>query len=65
MRENRRSGTSLVMCSRDEGQSWSKAIDAPWGLTGDRHHGLRLPDGRLVIVFRNASPNPRGKGFIA
>ena len=66
MRENRRSGTSLVMFSRDEGQTWSKAVDAPWGLTGDRHHGISLPDGRLVIVFRNASPNSRDKaGFIA
>jgi hypothetical protein len=66
MRENRRSGTSLVMFSRDEGKTWSRAVDAPWGLTGDRHHGVRLPDGRLVIVFRNASPNSRDKaGFIA
>jgi hypothetical protein len=56
MRENRRSGTSLVMFSHDEGQTWSKAVDAPWGLTGDRHHGLYLPDGRLVIVMRNAAP---------
>jgi putative CocE/NonD family hydrolase len=58
MRENRRSGTSLVMFSRDEGKTWSKAVDAPWGLTGDRHHGIRLPDGRMVIVFRNAAPRP-------
>jgi hypothetical protein len=66
MRENRRSGTSLVMFSRDEGETWSEAVDAPWGLTGDRHHGVRLPDGRLVIVFRNASPNSKDKGgFIA
>jgi hypothetical protein len=66
MRENRRSGTSLVMFSRDEGRSWSRAADAPWGLTGDRHHCLPLPDGRLVIVFRNASPHARDKaGFIA
>ena len=66
MRENRRSGTSLVMFSRDEGETWSEAVDAPWGLTGDRHHGVRLPDGRLVIVFRNASPNAKDKaGFIA
>ncbi len=65
MRENRRSGTSLVMFSRDEGQTWSQAVDAPWGLTGDRHHGISLPDGRLVIVFRNASPNAIDKGFIA
>jgi hypothetical protein len=57
MRENKRSGTSLMMFSRDEGQTWSKAVDTPWGLTGDRHHGIRLPDGRLVIVFRNAAPD--------
>jgi hypothetical protein len=65
MRENRRSGTSLVMFSRDEGDTWTAAVDAPWGLTGDRHHGIRLPDGRLVIVFRNASPLAKDKGFIA
>lgn len=66
MRENRRSGTSLVMFSRDEGQTWSKAVDTPWGLTGDRHHGIRLSDGRLVIVFRNASPQSIDKGgFVA
>jgi len=65
MRENRRSGTSLVMFSRDEGQTWSQAVDAPWGLTGDRHHGIRLPDGRLVVVFRHAAPNARDKGLIA
>jgi hypothetical protein len=66
MRENRRTGTSLVMFSRDEGQTWSEASDAPWGLTGDRHHGATLPDGRLVVVFRNASPQPKDKGgFIA
>ena len=43
-----------------------KPVDTPWGLTGDRHHGLYLPDGRLVIVFRNASPQSKDKGgFIA
>jgi hypothetical protein len=65
MRENRRTGTSLVMFSRDEGRTWSPAVDAPWGLTGDRHHGIRLPDGRLVIVFRHAAPNAKDKGLIA
>lgn len=29
------------------------------------HHGTYLPDGRLVVVFRNASPNAKDKGFIA
>ena len=56
MRENKRTGTSLMMFSRDEGKTWSKPVDTPWGLTGDRHHGIRLPDGRLVIVFRNSAP---------
>ena len=56
MRENARSGTSLVMFSQDEGKTWSKAVDAPWGLTLDRHHGVYLPDGRLVIVGRNSAP---------
>ncbi len=66
MRENRRTGTSLVMFSRDEGQTWSQAVDTPWGLTGDRHHGIYLPDGRLVIVFRNVSPQSKDQaGFIA
>lgn len=66
MRENRRSGTSLVMFSKDEGQTWSAPLDTPWGLTGDRHHGIQLPDGRLVIVSRNTSPIAKDKGgFIA
>jgi hypothetical protein len=64
MRENRHTGTSLMMFSRDEGRTWSQAVDTPWGLTGDRHHGIRLPDGRLVIVFRNTAPNA-GPHFIA
>jgi hypothetical protein len=62
MRENRRSGTSVVMFSRDEGKTWSKATDAPWGFTRDRHHGISLPEGRLVIVFCNASPRSQDKG---
>lgn len=65
LRENRRTGTSLVMFSRDEGKTWTTAVDAPWGLTGDRHHGVFLPDGRMVVVFRNATPNAKDKGFIA
>lgn len=71
IRENRRSGTSLMMFSRDEGKTWSAPIDTPWGLTGDRHHGVYLPDGRMVVVFRNASPRPASSnaspepGFVA
>jgi hypothetical protein len=59
MRENQRTGTGLMMFSRDEGKTWSKPVDTPWGLTGDRRHGVRLPDGRLVIVFRDVAPGRR------
>jgi hypothetical protein len=56
MRENARTGMNLMMFSRDEGKTWSKPVDTPWGLTGDRHHGIVLPNGRLVIVFCNSAP---------
>jgi hypothetical protein len=55
MRENRRSGTSLMMFSRDEGKTWSRPVDTPWGLTGDRHQHVQLPDGRLLFVFRDSA----------
>ena len=53
MRENNHTGCSLMMFSRDEGKTWTKAVDTPWGLTGDRHQGVRLADRRLCIVFRD------------
>lgn len=57
MRENARLGASLMMFSRDEGATWTDPDDTPWGLTGDRHQGVQLPDGRLVIVFRDQAPD--------
>ena len=53
MRENTHQGRSLMMFSRDEGQTWSTPQDTPWGLTGDRHMGVYAPDRRLVIAFRD------------
>lgn len=64
MRENMRTGTSLVMFSRDEGGTWSDPVPTPWGLTGDRHQGIQLPGGRLVIVFRNGAPGSEDR-FVA
>ena len=64
MRENMRTGTSLVMFSPDEGATWSDPVPTPWGLTGDRHQGVQLPDGRLVIVFRNGAPGSEDR-FVA
>ena len=66
MRENTHKGCSLMMFSRNEGKAWSMAEDAPWALTGDRHQGVRLPDGRLVIVFRDMAPASPTRGhFVA
>lgn len=66
MRENRRSGPSLVMFSRDEGASWTAARRTTWELTGDRHQGVRAPDGRLVIAFRDmAADSPTRGHFVA
>lgn len=66
MRENKRKGRSLVMFSRDEGQTWSQPVDTQEGLTGDRHTGIAAPDGRLVIAFRDKSPSsPSYNHFVA
>jgi hypothetical protein len=53
MRENTHASRSLMMFSLDEGQTWSRPQDTPWGLTGDRHMGVYASDGRLVIAFRD------------
>jgi hypothetical protein len=66
MRENTHKGRSLMMFSRDEGQTWSTPADTSWGLTGDRHAGVQLPDGRLVIAFRDQAINSPANGhFVA
>ena len=59
MRENWRSGTSLMMFSRDEGITWTRPVDTPWGLSGDRHQHVQLRDGRLLFVFRDGAPQFR------
>ena len=53
MRENRHQGRSMMCFSNDEGQNWTVPQDTPWGLTGDRHEAISLPDGRLLIAFRD------------
>ena len=62
MRENTHRGCSLMMFSRDEGETWSEPVDTPWALTGDRHQGVQLADGRLCIVFRDMAPESPTKG---
>jgi len=53
MRENRRSGRSMMCFSNDEGKTWSQPVDTCEGLTGDRHEGIQLADGRWVIAHRD------------
>jgi hypothetical protein len=66
MRENTHKGRSLMMFSRDEGKTWSKPVDTPWGLTGDRHQGVYTRDGRLVIAFRDRAQESSTYGhFVA
>jgi hypothetical protein len=66
LRENTHTGRSLVMFSRDEGSTWSKPVDTPWGLTGDRHMGVFAPDGRLVVAFRDQAKGSTTPGhFVA
>ena len=66
MRENTHKGRSLVMFSRDEGQTWTTPVDTPWGLTGDRHMGSYAKDGRLVVAFRDqALGSPTRGHFVA
>ena len=66
LRENSRRENSQIMFSNDEGKTWSAAEDTPWALTGDRHQGVQLPDGRLVIAFRDMAPGSPTRGhFVA
>ncbi len=66
LRENGRTGRSLVMFSEDEGETWSTPKDTPWGLTGDRHIGVQLEDGRWLFAFRDqAKGSPTFHHFVA
>ncbi|MGB7329379.1 MAG: exo-alpha-sialidase, partial [Rubripirellula sp.] len=66
MRENTHTGNSLMMFSQDEGEHWTAPVDTAWELTGDRHAGVQLPDGRWFIAFRDVALDSPTKGhFVA
>lgn len=66
MREQTHRDSSMMMFSRDEGKTWSKPGFTSWGLTGDRHCGVRRDDGRWVIAFRDRAPGSPTRGhFVA
>ena len=55
-----------MMFSKDEGQTWSKPVDTPWGLTGDRHMGIVTNEGKIVVAFRDvAIDSPTKIHFVA
>ncbi len=56
LRENSRRFNSFVIFSRDEGRTWSRPVELPSSLTGDRHVGRYTPDGRLFVTFRDQAP---------
>ena len=53
MRENSRQYQSFISFSEDEGRTWSPPREVPPALTGDRHKAVYVPDGRLMISFRD------------
>jgi hypothetical protein len=62
LRENSRRRNSHVIFSDDEGQTWTEPRELPGALTGDRHTGKYLPDGRLFISFRDTTHESPTKG---
>jgi hypothetical protein len=66
LRDNAKNALSKLTFSQDGGQTWSQPEDAAWGLTGHRHHGVQLKDGRWVIAFRDTAPgSPSRNHFVA
>ena len=62
LRENGRRFNSFVIFSRDEGRTWSRPVELPSSLTGDRHVGRYTPDGRLFVTFRDQAPSSPWRG---
>ena len=62
LRENSRTKNSHVIFSNDEGKSWGRPLELPRELTGDRHTGKYLNDGRLFLSFRDTAPNSPTQG---
>ena len=66
LRENKRVKQSHVMFSTDEAKTWTTPRELPVSLTGDRHTAAYLPDGRLVVCFRDMAATSSTKGdFVA
>ncbi|MEG2464431.1 MAG: sialidase family protein [Kiritimatiellia bacterium] len=53
LRENTHKDVSRMMFSTDEGKTWTRPQPAAHVVTGDRHVGITLLDGKLAIAFRD------------
>ncbi|HEX6926689.1 MAG TPA: sialidase family protein [Longimicrobiaceae bacterium] len=62
LRENSRTFNSFITFSNDEGETWSRPVQLPGSLTGDRHQAIYTPDGRLFISFRDMGHESPTKG---
>ncbi len=62
LRENSRQFNSFVIFSRDEGRTWSRPVELPSSLAGDRHVGRYTADGRLFVTFRDQAPSSPWRG---
>ncbi|MEO8659559.1 MAG: HEAT repeat domain-containing protein [Bryobacteraceae bacterium] len=62
LRENSRKFNSFVAFSNDEGKTWTDPRELPGALTGDRHQGKYLKDGRLFLSFRDTTLESRTRG---
>ncbi|MDX9868647.1 MAG: sialidase family protein [Kiritimatiellia bacterium] len=66
LRDNAKNALSKLTFSRDEGKTWTAPEDASWGITGHRHHGVQLKDGRWAVAFRDTAPKSPTRGhFVA
>ena len=60
-RSNSKKINSLISFSNDEGKTWSKPVEAPAALNGERHKADYTPDGRLYITFRSIERGQKAK----
>jgi len=65
LRENKRVKPAHIMFSNDEAKTWFPPRELNPVLTGDRHTLKRLPDGRLVCVYRDMEEGPWKGDFVA
>ena len=62
LRENSRKMNSFLIVSGDEGKTWTEPRELPGALTGDRHVGRYVPDGRLFLSFRDTTRESPTRG---